>query len=92
MASLTRAFSYLIAAQFQALGLIFVAWWGGNWLNEHHPLSFTWYAITFPIVTIAVAQTFYVVIRQALTQAKSEENAAAKKGAANPGHGGGKPS
>jgi tellurite resistance protein TehA-like permease len=72
MASLSRALSYLIAAQFQAVGLILVAWWGGNWLNEQHPLSFNWYAITFPVATLAVAQTFYVVIRHALRQAKGE--------------------
>jgi hypothetical protein len=70
MASLSRALSYVIAAQFQAVGLILVAWWGGNWLNEQHPLSFNWYAVTFPIATIAVGQTFYVVIRHALNQAK----------------------
>jgi hypothetical protein len=73
MASLTRAFSYLIAAQFQALGLFFVAWWGGNWLNEHHPISVNWYAVTFTVAVLATGHTFYVVIRHAINQSKRSD-------------------
>jgi len=63
MNSLTRAFSYLIAAQFQAVGLIFAAWWVGDWLNLNHPIQISWYAVTFPIGVLGVAQTFYTIIR-----------------------------
>ena len=68
MASLSRALSYLIAAQFQAIGLILAAWWLGEWLNDHHPVSFNWYAVTFPVAVVGVGQSFYVVIRHALKQ------------------------
>lgn len=70
MASLTKAFTYLIAAQLQAIGLIIAAWWIGDWLNEQHPLPFNWYAITFPVAVLAVAQTFYMVIRHAYRMSK----------------------
>jgi len=73
MNPMTRAFSYLIAAQFQAVGLIILAWWGGQYLNEHHPLSFSWYAITFPVAVLGTVHTFYVVVRHALRQGKKDE-------------------
>lgn len=82
MASLGQGFSLLIAAQFQALGLVFVAWWGGNWLNQNHPIGVTWYAITFPVAVIGIAHSFYVVIRHAmnLTQSKTPPSTTGKDG------------
>lgn len=73
MNSMARALSYLIAAQLQAVSLIMLAWWGGNWLNVNHPLSFSWFAITFPVAVLGTIQTFYVVIRHALRQNKKTE-------------------
>ena len=72
MANFGRAFSYLIAAQVQAVGLIFFAYWVGRWLNEHHPVSFSWYIVTFTVAVLGVAQTFYVVIKAALNQSRSD--------------------
>jgi len=66
MSSLSKAFSYLIAAHVQAMGLFFVAWAGGDWLNENHPQSFNWFLLTFLVAMLGVAQTFYVIIRHAL--------------------------
>ena len=40
MGSLARAFTYVIAAQVQAIGLIFVAWWFGDALDLRYPKSF----------------------------------------------------
>lgn len=76
MNNLTKAFSYLIAAQFQAIGLIFAAWWIGDWLNEHHPMQISWYAVTFPIGVLGVAQTFYTIVRHVFRkdQQKTEES------------------
>lgn len=63
---MTRALSYLIAAQVQAVALIMAAWLVGQWLNERHPIGVNWYAITFPVSVLAVAQTFYVIVRKAI--------------------------
>lgn len=60
---LGRAFSVAIAAQFQALGILGLAWWAGEWLNENHQVSFNWYLLTFPMAVLMIAQTFYVLIR-----------------------------
>jgi tellurite resistance protein TehA-like permease len=73
MNSMARAFSYLIAAQVQAVALCMLAWWVGNWANENHPIGVSWYAITFPVAVIAIAQTFYVVIRSAIAQSKKQQ-------------------
>lgn len=73
MASLAKAFSLLIAAHVQAIGLVMLAWWAGSWLNENHPTGWNWYAITFPVAVIAVIQTFYVVIRHAMSEDKRKE-------------------
>src|SRR5688500_3724621 len=71
LSSLGQGFSLLTAAQFQALGMLFVAWWGGNWLNVNHPMGVTWYAVTFPVAVLAIAHAFYVVIRHAINQSKT---------------------
>lgn len=71
MADFGRGFTYLIAAQFQAVALLFFAWWAGEWMNEHWPKSFNWYAVTVPVAVLGVAQTFYVVIRQVLREGKT---------------------
>lgn len=70
MSNLTKAFSYLIAAQVQAITLIVGAWWIGDYLNEHRPIGFTWFAITIPIGIIGVFHSFYIVIRYTLKQSK----------------------
>lgn len=65
MASLTKAFTYVLAAQFQAIGLLLAAWWIGEWLDQNRPLSFSWLAITLPVSVLVMAHTFYVMIRRA---------------------------
>lgn len=72
MANLAKAFSYLIAAQVQAVGLILLAFWGGDWLNKNHPIGFNWYVVTFTVAVVAVAQTFYVVVKAAMSESKSD--------------------
>jgi hypothetical protein len=78
MNSLTKAFSYLIAAQFQAIGLIFAAWWIGDWLNKHHPMQLSWYAVTFSVGVLGVVQTFYVIMRQ-IFKKNEDQKAGSKK-------------
>ncbi len=60
---LGKAFSVAIAAQFQALGVLGLAWFGGDWLNLNYPKTFNWFVITFPASIIVIAQMFYVIIR-----------------------------
>jgi hypothetical protein len=84
MPSLARGFSYLIAAQVQAITFILMAWYVGQWANREHPIGVNWYVITFPVAILAVAQTFYVVIRAALRQGASESTDSGKKEGSKP--------
>ena len=74
MASLTKAFTYVLAAQFQAIGLIFTAWWIGDWLDKNHATSFSWLIVTLPVGIVVMGQTFYVMVRRAYLLTKTEEN------------------
>jgi len=73
MAGGGRAFSYLISAQVQAVTLILMAFWVGDWLNERYPKDFNWYLVTFAVAVISIFQTFYVVIRATLKIGKEAE-------------------
>jgi hypothetical protein len=79
MSGLGKAFTYLIAAQVQAVTLILMGYWVGDWLNKNHPVSFNWYIVTFTIAVLGIAQTFYVVIRAAMTQGKTPSEGEEKK-------------
>ncbi|MBM4251031.1 MAG: hypothetical protein FJ146_03595 [Deltaproteobacteria bacterium] len=68
MANLGKAFTYLIAAQVQAVTFVLMAYWVGDWLNKNHPAAFNWYIVTFVVGVLGIAQTFYVVIRAAMSQ------------------------
>jgi uncharacterized membrane protein len=74
LANLGKAFTYLIAAQVQAVTLILMAYWVGDWLNKNHPMSFNWYVVTFVVGVFGIAQTFYVVIRAAMTEGATKAN------------------
>lgn len=78
-----RAFSVAIAAQFQALGILALAWLGGEWLNERYPKNFNWYLVTFLIAIVTIAQTFYVILRHFM-QAEQREADRASKSAKGP--------
>ena len=71
MPNLGKAFTYLIAAQVQAVTFILMGYWVGEWLNKNHPANFNWYIVTFSVAVLGVAQTFYVVIRAALVEGKT---------------------
>ncbi len=79
MASLAKAFSYLIAAQVQAIGLILLALYGGEWLNKNEPIAINWYIITTAVAVLGVVQTFYVVIKAAMAQGKRTDGDSAGK-------------
>ena len=73
MDKMTRSLSYLIAAQVQAITLILAGWLVGEWLNENYQMDFNWYAVTFPVAILAVAQSFYMIIRRVIELGKDRE-------------------
>ncbi len=73
MGKSAKAFSYLISAQVQAVTLILMAFWVGDWLNDNYQKDFNWYVVTFPISILAIVQTFYMVIKAALNLDKNSK-------------------
>jgi hypothetical protein len=59
-----QAMGYLLAAHVQAVALILAAGWAGEWLNEHKKMGFDWNWVCYGFAVLAVAQTFFIVIRR----------------------------
>lgn len=64
---------YALAIPTHAVALFMMAWYGGNWLNEHHPMGFTWLGITFPVAFLSIGHTFYALIKKIMRDEISEE-------------------
>jgi hypothetical protein len=73
VANIGKALSYLIAAHIQSVGLVLLAWWVGEWLNDHHNVGFNWYVVTFTVALLGIIQTFYVIVRAAWREDKRGE-------------------
>lgn len=74
MDKFSRGLLLLVAGQVQALGLLYIAWKGGVWLNSNYPQSFNWQTVTFLVGIAAVFHTFYVIIKATNAMAKKSEN------------------
>jgi len=72
--SITKAFSYLIAAHVQAVGIIFASWWIAKELDSSYPIGFPWLSITIPFGIIVVVHTFYLILRSLFWQKKAAES------------------
>ncbi len=73
MKGLSKAFAYLIAAHVNAIGIIIGSYLLGDWLNQHKPVSFSWFLITVPFGVLAVGHSFYMVIKSLMIQQKREQ-------------------
>lgn len=80
MNNLSKGISYLIAAQFQAIGLLLISWWAGEWLNEKYPKDFSWYVVTIPIGVVGMLHSFYVVIRYTMMMDKKNSKKSEEEG------------
>jgi len=63
MNKMARGLSYLIAACFEAVAVIFGAALAARYLDANHPQGFRWLAVTMPIGFLVICHTFYVVLR-----------------------------
>lgn len=71
MANKYQALGYIMAANAEALGYFFAAWWGGGWLNDHMDAVDNWYPITFTCALILISISWYRMFRN-LTRMKDE--------------------
>lgn len=68
-----RNVSYLLGANMQAVSLLLVAWWVGDYLNSNFGKSFNWMLLTFIIAGIVIVHVWYVIIKKLIAQEKSKK-------------------
>ncbi|MEZ4742865.1 MAG: hypothetical protein R3B45_10535 [Bdellovibrionota bacterium] len=81
MKDIAKAFSYLIAAQVQAVGIILFSLWAAKKLDELYPMRFTWLIVIIPIGILAVIHTFYLILRSLFWQKKAQSSSDEERGA-----------
>jgi membrane protein DedA with SNARE-associated domain len=64
---------YAMAIPTQAIGLMILAWYGGEWLNENQPIGIDWFVITFLIAFLSVGHLLYVIVRKERRAEKERE-------------------
>ena len=60
---MTKAFGYIIAANFEAVALLVGAWLVGDWLNENVAQNFSWMPITFGAAIVVLVHSWYVIFK-----------------------------
>lgn len=63
---MTKAFGYLLAANFEAVALMIAAWFGADYLNTVLPQSFSWVPVTFTIAGLVIMHSWYVIFKTLL--------------------------
>lgn len=71
MNKMARGLSYLIAACFEAVAVVFGVSFAAKWLEANHPQTFRWIVVLMPIGILVIAHTFYVVLRTIIRLEKS---------------------
>jgi hypothetical protein len=79
MNKMSRGLSYLIAASFEAVAVVFGAALAARWLDQNHPQGFRWLVVTMPLGLLVIAHTFYVVLRAVIRMDQSSAAANEKQ-------------
>ncbi|HYX35048.1 MAG TPA: hypothetical protein VE954_18275 [Oligoflexus sp.] len=62
---------HLLAANFETLLYIGVAWWAARYLNENYPKGFDWAIVTYVLGLILILRSWYVVFRSLMSAQKA---------------------
>ncbi len=63
--------AHLLAANFETLFYIGMAWWSARYLNEQYPLGFNWAIVTYVFGLILILRSWYVVFHSLMKAQKS---------------------
>jgi len=63
MSAQFRKFGLVMSACVETLIFMFVAKWGGDWLDTHYPQNFSWFAVTSLLALILIVHSWYVILR-----------------------------
>lgn len=73
-----RVFGYVLAANGQAVLLIFASKEIIAYLSSNFPQSFSWDSVVWPTIILVIAHTYYVIIRNLIRSeqrdSKEKEN------------------
>lgn len=61
----------LLAANFETVIYVFMAWWAAGYLNEHYPQGFNWSLVTYVLGLLMILRSWYVVFRSLMKAQKS---------------------
>lgn len=58
-----RLLGYIMAANFEVIGVLLLSWWLGSWLNEKYSSTINWLSVTYfcglVIIVISWVRIFY---------------------------------
>ncbi len=58
-----RALAYLLAANVEAVVLLFAASYVADWLESHYPQGFDWLPVTIGFAVVGIVHSWYRVLR-----------------------------
>jgi len=64
---------HLLAANFETLVYIGMAFWATGYLNEHYPKSWSWANVTYPLGLLLILRSWYVLFRSLMKSQKEGE-------------------
>jgi hypothetical protein len=64
---------HLLAANFETLIYIGMAFWATGYLNENYPKSWSWANVTYPLGLILIIRSWYVLFRSLMKSQKAGE-------------------
>lgn len=73
MGKYTQAFGVLIAANFEAVTLILLAHFGGEYLNETWPVSFNWLTVTWVLCMLTLVYSWVRLYRFIIRSWKEDQ-------------------
>lgn len=70
-----RMMSILVAANAEAVVLIFLAWWAGKKLNVVYPLNgVSWLPISFGVAIVLVSYSWFIILRPMFKEMSQQAN------------------
>ncbi len=73
MNDLVKALGYFLAANMQAVTLLWLGYKAIEYLEVMHPKNFSWHLVVWPLVLGAVAYTYYKIIKALLHLEKRDK-------------------
>ncbi len=64
---------HLLAANFETLIYIGMAFWAAGYFNEHYPQNWSWANVTYPLGLLLILRSWYGLFRSLMKSQKDNE-------------------